>query len=191
MEVEQNVSDGKYLRSVVPGQIAAVTARIKNAEVEALLDAILEADTIFISGAGRSLYMLQAFAMRLVHIGLKAFVVGETSTPAIGPNDLLIAGSGSGVTRTTLAIVEAARDRGALVCTITANPGGPIPQASNMVIEIPWPLTKISNGELSPQPPGSLFEQCLLVLGDDMIMRLMERLGTTPAEMRARHTKLE
>ena len=42
-----------------------------------------------------------------------------------------------------------------------------------------------------PQPPGSLFEQCLLVLGEHMIMRLMEELGTTPQEMRARHTKLE
>jgi 6-phospho-3-hexuloisomerase len=187
----QNSSDGEFVRSVIPGQIAAVVGRIKKAEVDALVEAILEAETIFIAGAGRSLLMLSAFAMRLVHLGLRAFVVGETSTPAIGADDLLIAGSGSAVTRTTLAMVEAAHERGARVCTITANPDGPIPQASDFVVEIPWPLTKISNGELMPQPPGSLFEQCLLVLGEHIIMRLMDELGTTPQEMRARHSKLE
>ncbi len=184
-------TDHEFVRSVVPGQIASVVGRIKKAEVDTLIEAILEAETIFVAGTGRSLLMLSAFAMRLVHLGLHAFVVGETSTPAIDADDLLIAGSGSAVTRTTLAMVEAAGERGARVCTITANPDGPIPQAGNFIIEIPWPLTKISDGELMPQPPGSLFEQCLLVLGEHMIMRLMDELGTTPQEMRARHTKLE
>jgi 6-phospho-3-hexuloisomerase len=187
----QNSSDGEFVRSVIPGQIAAVVGRIKKTEVDALVEAILEAETVFTAGAGRSLLMLSAFAMRLVHLGLRAFVVGETSTPAIGADDLLIAGSGSAVTRTTLAMVKAAHERGARVCTITANPDGLIPQASDFVVEIPWPLTKISNGELMPQPPGSLFEQCLLVLGEHIIMRLMDELGTTPQEMRARHSKLE
>jgi len=189
--LNNNVSEGEFLRSVIPGQIATLTARISTAEVNALLEAILEADTVFIAGTGRSLMMLKAFAMRLVHLGLNAYVVGETSTPAIAADGLLIAGSGSGVTKTTLAIVEAAKERGAKTCTITANPSGPIPRVSDLVVEIPWPLTKISDGDQFYQPPGSLFEQCLLVLGDDMVMRLMKALGTTPEEMRARHTKLE
>jgi 6-phospho-3-hexuloisomerase len=187
----RSLPEENHLRSVIPGQIASLMARIDVDEVKALVKAILDADTVFVAGAGRSLLMLKAFAMRLVHLGLKAYVVGETSTPAIGPGDLLIAGSGSGVTKTTLAIVEAGHDRGATTCTITANPEGAISQVSDMVVEIPWPLTKISAPELSPQPPGSLFEQCMLVLGDDMVMRLMSELGTTPEQMRARHTKLE
>jgi len=36
-----------------------------------------------------------------------------------------------------------------------------------------------------------LFEQCLLVLGDGLVLRLMARLGATYEEIRARHTKLE
>ncbi len=188
---DNTTSDDEFLRSVIPGQIASLCSRIKTAEVNALVEAILEADTIFIAGTGRSLMMLQAFAMRLVHLGLNAYVVGETSTPAIVADDLLIAGSGSGVTKTTLAIVEAAKDRGAKTCTITANPQGPIPQASDLVVEIPWPLTKISGGDQFYQPPGSLFEQCLLVLGDDIVLKLMKALGTSIEEMRARHTKLE
>ena len=183
--------DRDYVRSVIPGQIAALMSRIRQSEVEKLIQAILKADTIFVAGAGRSMLMIQAFAMRLVHLGMNAFVVGETSTPAIKNSDLLIAASGSGVTRTTLAILEAAKARGALTATITANPAGPIPQVSDIVIEIPWPLTKISDADQSPQPPGSLFEQAVLVLGDDMVMRLMRETGTTSEQMRARHTKLE
>ena len=186
----KNANDD-YLRSVIPGQIASVTSRVKVSEVSALTSAILEAETIFVAGAGRSLLMLQAFAMRLVHLGLRAYVVGETSTPAIDADDLLIAASGSGVTRTTLAIVEAAKERGAKTAVITANPSGPVPQHADIMIEIPWPLTKISDDELSPQPPGSLFEQTLLVVGEDIVMHLMNALGTTAREMRARHTKLE
>ena len=191
MSVKAANSEKDYLRSVIPGQLAALAGRIRQSEVDRLISAILEADTIFVAGAGRSMLMMQAFAMRLVHLGMNAFVVGETSTPAIKESDLLVAASGSGVTRTTLAIVEAAKARGARTATITANPGGPIPQESDIVVEIPWPLTKISATDQSPQPPGSLFEQALLVLGDDMVMRLMQETGTTPEQMRARHTKLE
>ncbi|MFP3904600.1 MAG: 6-phospho-3-hexuloisomerase [Armatimonadota bacterium] len=179
------------LQSVIPGQIASVTNRVKLPQVEALVDAILQADTVFTAGAGRSLLILKAFTMRLVHLGMKAYAVGETSTPAIGSDDLLIAGSGSGVTRTTLAIVEAAKERGARVATITANPKGPIPQASDMIVEIPWPVTKVDTVHEAPQPPGSLFEQCMFVVCEDMIMQLMRKLGTSAREMRERHTKLE
>jgi 6-phospho-3-hexuloisomerase len=189
--VEDAKPEQDLLRSVIPGQIAALTGRIHEKPVEELIAAIIEADTIFTAGAGRSLLMMKAFAMRLVHLGIDAFVVGETSTPAIDADDLLIAASGSGVTRTTFAIVEAGRERGARTATITANPSGPIPLASDIVVEIPWPLTKISDSDQSPQPPGSLFEQTALVLGDHMVMRLMEETGTTPEMMRARHTKLE
>ena len=34
-------------------------------------------------GAGRSGLVAKAFAMRLMHLGLEAFVVGETITPAL------------------------------------------------------------------------------------------------------------
>lgn len=154
--------------------------------------AVEEAQSVFVCGAGRSLLMMQAFAMRLVHLGMTAYVVGETITPAIAPGNLLIAGTGSGQTRTTLAMVEAAKSRQALVCAITAHPESPVARASDLVVEIPTPVTvakSVVRG--SVQPPGSLFEQCLLVLCDTMTMMFMQRLGVTEEEMRARHTKLE
>lgn len=167
-------------------------ATVSTAQVEALMEAITRAESVFVCGAGRSLLMMQAFAMRLVHLGMTAYVVGETITPAIAPGNLLIAGTGSGQTRTTLAMVEAAKGRQAQVCAITAHPESPVGRASDLIVQIPTPLT-IARGTArgSVQPPGSLFEQCLLVICDTMTMMFMQRLGVTEDEMRARHTKLE
>jgi 6-phospho-3-hexuloisomerase len=157
----------------------------------ALVEAILAARGVFCSGQGRSGLMVKAFAMRLVHLGLNAHVVGETTTPAIGPGDLLVAATGSGRTRTTLAIVEAAQERGARVACLTAQPDSPIASAANLVVELHGPISGHAPDGKSIQPPGSLFEQALLICCDAVVMALIERLGTTEEEMRARHTKLE
>jgi 6-phospho-3-hexuloisomerase len=172
-------------------EIQAAVARTDAAQIAALVDAILQARRVFVGGAGRSLLMMKAFAMRVMHLGLSAHVVGETTTPAIEAGDLLILGTGSGQTRTTLAIMEAARDRGARTAAITAHPGSPIARGAELVLEIHTPITGRDLPYPSHQPPGSLFEQCLLVLCEGVVMRLIGPLGTTEEQMRARHTKLE
>ncbi|MEM2817946.1 MAG: SIS domain-containing protein, partial [Archaeoglobaceae archaeon] len=52
---------------------------------------IEEAERIFVVGIGRSGLVAKAFAMRLMHLGYKAFVIGETTTPRIEAGDLLVA----------------------------------------------------------------------------------------------------
>jgi len=178
--------------TVVPQEIERVMSAVSMEQVEALMDAITRAEGVFVCGAGRSLLMMQAFAMRLVHLGMTAYVVGETITPAIAPDNLLIGGTGSGQTRTTLAMMEAAHGRRAMTASITAHPESPIGAVSDLIVEIPTPVTvapDVVRGSI--QPPGSLFEQCLLVLCDTMVMMFMQRLGVTEEMMRARHTKLE
>jgi 6-phospho-3-hexuloisomerase len=176
---------------LIADEIRAAIEEVSEADLNALVEAIAAAGKTFVYGAGRSGFMMQALAMRLGHLGLHAWVVGETTTPAIGPGDLLIIGSGSGQTKTTLAIVEAACSRGAKTACLTAHADSPIAQFSDLVVLIPSPVTKVDVDRPSQQPPGSLFEQCLLVLGDGIVMRLVARLGTNEDEMRARHTKLE
>jgi len=180
------------LSKVVSQEIEHVMSAVSAEQVEALMQAITGAEGVFVCGAGRSMLMMQAFAMRLVHLGMQAYVVGETITPAIGPGDILIAGTGSGQTRITLAMVEAARAREATTAALTAHPQSPIGLAADLVVEIPTPVT-VARGVVraSVQPPGSLFEQCLLVLCDTMVMLFMQRLGVTEDQMRARHSKLE
>lgn len=177
---------------IVPQEIERAIAAVSAEQVEELMQAITDAGSVFVCGAGRSLLMLQAFAMRLVHLGMTAYVVGETITPAIVPGNLLIAGSGSGQTRITLAMAEAAKARDARICAITAHPESPVGRVADLIVEIPTPVTVAHDvARNSVQPPGSLFEQCLLVLCDTMVMLFMQRLGVTEEQMRARHSKLE
>jgi 6-phospho-3-hexuloisomerase len=177
---------------VIPQEIEHVIAGVSAEQVERLMQAITDADSVFVCGAGRSLLMMQAFAMRLVHLGMTAYVVGETVTPAIAPGNLLIAGTGSGQTRLTLAMIEAAKARQATTCALTAHPQSPVASMADFVVEIPTPVTVAAGvARASVQPPGSLFEQCLLVLCDTMVMMFMQRLGVTEEMMRARHTKFE
>ncbi len=43
----------------------------------------------------------------------------------------------------------------------------------------------------SVQPMGSLFEQSLFILHDLIVLRLMERMGTTASQMAKRHRNVE
>jgi 6-phospho-3-hexuloisomerase len=177
--------------SLIAGEIATIVKETDQAQVQALVDAILGARRIFVGGVGRSGFMMSAFAMRLMHVGLESYVVGETVTPSIEPGDALIVGTGSGRTRTTFAITEAAAARGARICVLTAHPEGTIAQLADCVVHIHAPVMVPQSERRSAQPPGSLFEQCLLVTCEGLIMSLVDRLGTTEEQMRARHTKLE
>ena len=176
---------------LVAREICDVLARTDEQQVETLLDMIETSGTIFVGGAGRSLMMMQAFAMRLMHIGFNSYVVGETTTPAIEENDLLIAGSGSGRTRMTLALVEAAAARGAHTAVITGHRSSPLAEAADHVVHLHAPVVFLNAERPTRQPPGTLFEQSLLAQGDAMILMLMHRRGTTEEHIRHRHTKFE
>ena len=175
----------------VAQEILGVVSHLRAEEMEALGEAILRARRVFVCGAGRSLLVLKAFAMRLMHLGLQSYVVGDVVTPAIEEGDLLLAGSNSGRTRTTLAIVEAASVRGAQTAALTAHPESALGRGADLRLEIPVRLVGVSDPAISAQPPGSLFEQSLLVTCDGLVLWLMRRLGTSYEDMRARHTKLE
>lgn len=176
---------------LVAREICDALSRTDDEQVETLLDMIEDAGTIFVGGAGRSLMMMQAFAMRLMHIGFNSYVVGETTTPAVVADDLLIAGSGSGQTRITLALVEAAAARGARTAVITGHPDSPIAQAADHCVHIHAPVVFVNSERPTHQPPGTLFEQCLLAQCDAMILQLMHRRGQTEEIIRHRHTKFE
>ena len=68
-------------------------------DTSAFVDLLLGAKEIFCAGAGRSGFEIKGFAMRLMHMGLNSYVVGETCTPNIDEGGLLVICSGSGETK--------------------------------------------------------------------------------------------
>ena len=157
-----------------------------------LVEQILQAQKVFVAGAGRSGLMMKAFAMRLMHLGLQVYVVGETVTPGLGRDDLLLIGSGSGETKSLAGMAAKARSLGASVASVTVHPKSTIGQLSDTVIELHAAVKDSSNPEKTTiQPMGSLFEQSLLLVFDSIILSIMERKGTDGSTMFGQHANLE
>jgi 6-phospho-3-hexuloisomerase len=165
--------------------------RINDEEAEKLAEGILQAKKVFVAGGGRSGFMAKSFVMRMMHVGLEPYVVGETVTPNLESDDIFIVGSGSGETSSLAAMTEKARSIGATIAAVTTNPDSTIGQLADITIELPAQAKADGNSGKSIQPMGSLFEQSLLLFYDAVILRFMEKKGLDSDTMYGRHANLE
>jgi len=173
-------------------ELSRAVQAVDEASVNALIAQIVRADRILVAGAGRSGLMMRAFAMRLMHLGFNAYVVGETVTPGLGENGLLIIGSGSGETKSLVAMAEKARAIGASVAAITIHPGSTIGELAHTIVQIPAASKEnTSLARATIQPMGALFEQSLLIIFDAIILQLMGTGEVDNTAMLGRHANLE
>ena len=181
------------LIDAILADIARTLRQVDAVQIEALSAEILSADRIFIAGKGRSGLQMKAFAMRLMHLGLSVHVVDEVTTPAVGAGDLLLIGSSSGRTGTLLHYIDSTRVAGATLATLTGNLESPIADAAEKIVYIPASNFKSGRqiGTDSVLVMGSLFEHCLGLLCDLLVIRLKATLGIDQDEMNARHANLE
>ncbi|PIO99324.1 3-hexulose-6-phosphate isomerase [uncultured Pleomorphomonas sp.] len=179
--------------SAILEELRAVLSKVSPDEVSAFAGDLLAARRIFVAGAGRSGLAGRAFAMRLMHFGLDAFVIGEIATPAYSGDDLLVVCSGSGETGSLVSIADKARRIGGKIALVTIVPDSTIGKLADrrLVLPAPSPKAKAGDGVRSIQPMGSLFEQALLLLLDAVILELMARRGATSDGMFTRHANLE
>ncbi|UOR07046.1 6-phospho-3-hexuloisomerase [Hymenobacter aerilatus] len=160
-------------------------------QVAAILPLLQQAKRVFVVGAGRTGLALKAAAMRLMHLGLTVFVVGETTTPAIGSGDVLLAGSGSGTTSSIVKAAEKAAAAGAQVVAISTTTSSPLAALATHVAVLPAAQKQDHGGEISAQYAGSLFEQSVLLLLDAIFQTLWGLDGTPAEELWKRHANLE
>jgi 6-phospho-3-hexuloisomerase len=153
-----------------------------------LSDIVERAERIFVLGEGRSGLVMRMLAVRLMHLGKPTYVVGETTTPAIEPDDLLIACSGTGETAVTCLLAEKAVAAGATLAVFTADLESRLAHLANMALTVPTQHKLGSTGVETVQYGASLFEQCVLVLCEAIVLSL------TPDrtdDLVARHANLE
>ena len=139
--------------------------------------------------------MIRGLAMRLMHLGFKAYVVGETVTPAIEPGDLLIIGSGSGETATLTVIANKAKKVGAKLALITIFPKSTIGKLADIVVQIVAATTMSDqdSGAKSIQPGANMFEQSMLLFCDATVIRIIDRnkIEDSNTVLMKRHANLE
>ncbi len=181
----------QYLAKIVQ-ELSQTAALISDSETEKLVDQILESKKVFVAGAGRSGFMAKSFVMRMMHMGIDAYAVGETVTANLEKGDLLVIGSGSGETKTLGAIAEKAKSLGGVVAAVTISPQSTIGKLADITIELPGVTKDQSEGNYNTiQPMGSLFEQSTLLFYDALILRCMEKKGLDSNKMYGKHANLE
>jgi 6-phospho-3-hexuloisomerase len=186
------VVDSQALGVRAAREVGSVLERIPSATVEEFCAEIERAGRIACYGVGREGLMMKALCMRLMHLGLDAHVVGDMTTPPLGEGGLLLASAGPGRFATVLALLGVAREAGARTVVVTAQPDGDAPRNADLVVHLPaQTMASDRDSETSVLPMGSLYEAVQLLFFDIVSIRLRERLGQSPQDMRARHTNLE
>lgn len=189
--------------------IEAILENIHDAEeylieedIAKFIEIITTADNIFVTGAGRSGLAAKAFAMRLMHLGLSSYVVGETISPAINAGDCILAISGSGETNTIVTAAKISKKRGAKVLALTSYPESSLGQIADGIIHVKgrtkvevddenYLKRQIKGNYTSLTPLGTAFELTSLVFLDGLVSELMETMGKTEEDLKNRHTVLE
>lgn len=180
----------KYAEEIIK-ELQHSVSQLSDGDAEQMADLLLRSGKVFVAGAGRSGLMGRAFAMRLMHAGIEAYVVGETITQGIGKEDVLVLGSGSGETKGLISMAEKAKMLGAVVVAVTVTPESTIGQLADYTIKLSGSPKDQSGSYSTIQPMASLFEQTMLVFYDAVILRMMEKTGQTTTQMFGKHANLE
>ena len=153
---------------------------------------ITSASNIVVFGAGRVGLMMKTFAMRLNHLGLNSFFLGEINLPATGKGDLLVIGSGSGNTKSVVSIAQIAQSKGLDIISVTSNVDSEIAGLSSSLVHLNCQTKEsVAEPKLSIQPMTTIFEQSLLIFLDALVLDLMETLGEDNESMSKRHNVIE
>jgi 6-phospho-3-hexuloisomerase len=188
---------------LMSSKIKKIADSISDEEITRFLDEILKAKRIYVMGAGRSGLVAKAFAMRLMHLGFQAYVVGETITPAMKPGDLMVVFSGSGKTKTVADIAETAKDIGGRLALISSDKSSRIAMISDSVVIIEsqrdavkddtaeFEIRQMMGEHKSFAPLGTIFETASMVFADAIVSRLMEITRMEEKDLKTRHANIE
>lgn len=177
-------ASGRYLLQ----EAAASLKHVPRQDIDALLEALEAARHVVIFGRGRSGNIGRAFAIRLSHLGFRSFFVGETATPPVSDEDVVLLVSGSGDTFSVVLTAKIAQDLDAKVVCVTADADSQLAEQCDLVVTLPGPQAE-RQPELAPL--GTAFELTAHLFFDGLVAELMEHLGEDETSMSQRHATLE
>ncbi|MDY6960042.1 MAG: 6-phospho-3-hexuloisomerase [Halobacteriota archaeon] len=192
------------IRSIV-NHIGRTADQLDQSSIEDIIKRLRETDKIFVMGAGRSGLVARAFAMRLMHLGFTVFVVGDSTTPAVGKGDMVMIISGSGETFSMCSLAKIAKDLGAVLVAVTSNPDSTLGELADVVVVVKGRTKSDSEQDedylerqirgdyrsLALAPLGTMFEITSLVVLDAIVAGLMTVMGKSEADLKSRHATLE
>ncbi|MCG7845319.1 MAG: SIS domain-containing protein [Methanomassiliicoccales archaeon] len=165
-------------------EVKRTIERVDEALISEIVDKLASSPKIFIYGVGRSGLVGEAFAARLVQIGLNVHFIGDTTTPIVEKGDLVFIISNTGETMSAVQTANIVRRIGAKVISITGSSHSKLGIASNIVLELVQPRDEQKK---KMAPLGTIFELSSMVMLDSMVPLLMNRLQQDESSLRRRH----
>ncbi len=157
-------------------------------------DGLVNNRRFFLLASGRSAFILQCFATRLVHLGAEVHMVTNlASIPAIRKKDVLIVLSGSGTTSIVVSLLKNYVNTikpHAIVC-ITSHPETRIGRIGDITIKLIGRTKKDRDPfeYASLTPEGTQFEQASFTYLDAIIAELAIKLGKTDEDLLKKHSE--
>ncbi|MCI4336164.1 MAG: SIS domain-containing protein [Thermoplasmata archaeon] len=165
-------------------RVSTTLAEIDPPTIARAVQILTKAPATFVYGAGRSGIIGRAFAMRLVQVGLTAYVIGESVTPIVRRGDAVFILSGRGESYSSIQAANIVRREGAELIVVTGRSTSKLAHASTLLIPLHFPDDSV-NRRFAPL--GTLFESAGLRLTDALIAEIMRVRGETEETMRSRH----
>ena len=162
--------------------------------IDLVHDGLVNNRRFFLLASGRSAFILQCFATRLVHLGAEVHIVTNlASMPALRKKDILIVLSGSGTTGIVVSLlnnyVNTVKPYG--IVTITSHPETVIGRLGDITIKLKG-RTKRDKAEGDTAvltPEGTQFEIAAFVYLDAIVAELAIKMGVTDKDLLKQHSQ--
>ncbi|MDV4150516.1 6-phospho-3-hexuloisomerase [Clostridium sp. AL.422] len=171
-------------------EVNNVVLNVNEKEIGEIVETLNKNNSIFVDGEGRSGFQAKGFAMRLMHIGYKSYVMGETITPALKKDDIFIAISGSGTTKNTLSNASSAKNLGLKIIAVTNKRNSPLGEIADIILEVPGKIKSDGEGG-SIQLLSSLFDQAVHIVLDCVCLLISKRENLSNSEALNNHVNIE
>ncbi len=162
--------------------------------IDLVHDGLMNRRRFFLLASGRSAFILECFATRLVHLGAEVHIVTNlASMPALRKKDILIVLSGSGTTPIVVSLlnnyVNTIKPYG--IVTITSHPETVIGRLGDITIKLKGRTKrdKAVGDTAVLAPEGTMFEIAAFAYLDAVIAELAIKMGKTNDEMLKKHSQ--
>ena len=162
--------------------------------IDLVHDGLTNNRRFFLLASGRSAFILQCFATRLVHLGAEVHIVTNlASLPALRKKDILIVLSGSGTTSIVVSLlnnyVNTVKPYG--IVTITSHPETVIGRLGDVTIKLKGRTKRDKEGGDTAvlTPEGTQFEIAAFIYLDAIVAELAIKMGKTDKDLLSLHSQ--
>ncbi|TFB75874.1 6-phospho-3-hexuloisomerase [Cryobacterium glaciale] len=177
--------------SIALDELSQAVRSVPATTLDLIAEEIVHANVVAAFAGGREGLVMRGLIMRLFHAGIDAHYVGEMTTPAVGKGDLLILSCGPGNISMVMALAGVAKNAGARILYLTAEPDTTPAELADTVVLINAQTMANDTGPETVLPMGSGFEIAEFVFVDLITNRVRKLRAESSDLMRSRHTNLE